>query len=92
MRRRIGIRLAELSLYSGLTISAIAEVLGKTPNLIRRYELGTANIPAHILPKLAKIFDVPLEYFFEEYPKELDIPNFLRIKEYLREKNPDRFW
>ena len=81
-RRRIAARLAWLAVANGITQKKLAFALGKTTAVIRKYELGTQDVPAYLIPILADLFEVKLEaFFFDESPKVENIPNFLGQKE-----------
>ena len=57
----LGKRIAMLRKEMGLTQAQLAEALGMSQQLVAAYEAGARKIPASLLPKLAKIFAVPLE-------------------------------
>jgi len=47
----------------GLEQSALARVLGVTPDEVQAYETGAASVPSEHLRQLTIYFGVPLEYF-----------------------------
>lgn len=62
--RAIGINLRELRQSCGLTQSALAGELGITFQQFQKYEKGENRLPAARLYLLARMFDVPCDYFF----------------------------
>ena len=57
----LGKRTAKLRKEMGLTQVQLAEALGISQQLMAAYEAGARKTPASMIPKLAKIFAVPLE-------------------------------
>ena len=58
-----------------LTQSDVAEVLDVEYIQIQRYEKGSTRIPLENLLKLSKLFNVPLEYFYDDSAKKMDRKN-----------------
>jgi transcriptional regulator with XRE-family HTH domain len=54
----------------GLSQENLAESLGVTFQQLQKYERGANRISASRLHQLAKALDVPITYFFEEFPGE----------------------
>ena len=59
--KRLGLLVAELRKELGWTQTQLAETLGISQQLIAAYEAGARKIPASLLPRLARLFAVPLE-------------------------------
>jgi len=59
--KQLGKIIARLRLEMGLTQKQLAETLGISQQLMAAHESGSRKIPASMLPKLAKLFAVPLE-------------------------------
>ncbi len=59
----------------GISQTKLAEVLGVTFQQVQKYERGTNRIGASNLYKIAKALGVPVSYFFEDLPEELDEDN-----------------
>jgi transcriptional regulator with XRE-family HTH domain len=53
-----------------MTQTSLGEMIGLTFQQVQKYERGTNRISASRLYDLARIFDVPVEFFFEEMPVE----------------------
>lgn len=72
-------RIAELRKKAGLSQNGLGEVLGVSQQTISKYEKADINVPADILSKMAKLFNVPIEYILwnniEEKKNESDIRN-----------------
>ena len=63
----VGNRARELRLQAGLAQPAIAEQLGVSFQAVQKYESASLRISASTLYRLAQIFAVGPEYFFEGY-------------------------
>jgi len=59
--KQLGKIIARLRLEMGLTQKQLATTLGISQQLMAAHESGSRKIPASMLPKLAKLFAVPLE-------------------------------
>jgi transcriptional regulator with XRE-family HTH domain len=59
--KKLGRRMAELRKELEWTQAKLAETLAISQQLIAAYESGSRKIPASLLPKLARLFAVPLE-------------------------------
>lgn len=59
--KQLGKTVAKLRKEMGLTQVLLAETLGISQQLMAAYELGSRKIPASMLPKMAKLFAIPLE-------------------------------
>ena len=55
-----GMRLRELREAAGLSRSALAAVVMRTPLTIARWESGAHRPPGNVLVALAKVLEVPL--------------------------------
>lgn len=55
-------RLYDLREDSDLTQKAVAEQLGLHPNVYRRYEKGSREIPVWALIRLARLYGVSTDY------------------------------
>ena len=53
-----------------MTQAKLADALGLTFQQVQKYERGTNRISASRLYDLARVFDVPVDYFFEDMPPE----------------------
>ncbi len=60
----VGRRARERRTLEGMSQSAVAEKLGLTFQQLQKYEKGHNRISASRLYELAKLFDVPVGYFF----------------------------
>ena len=57
-------RIKKVRLENGLTQQQVAQALGLNSVTYLRYEKGQRQIPLELLPKLADLFDVTLDYLF----------------------------
>jgi transcriptional regulator with XRE-family HTH domain len=55
----------------GMTQTDVADTLGLSFQQVQKYENGTNRIGASRLFKLSQVFDVTVEYFFEDMPPEI---------------------
>ncbi|MFJ1765351.1 helix-turn-helix domain-containing protein [Amycolatopsis sp. NPDC088138] len=61
-------RLTQARSLAGRTKKWLAEELGVTPAAVSQYEMGTNRPRPDILPRLAQVLDVPLEFFLVGRP------------------------
>ena len=54
-----------------MTQTDLGEALGLTFQQVQKYERGTNRIGSSRLFKLSQVLDVPVEFFFEDMPKEI---------------------
>ncbi len=64
----VGARVRVRRKLLGMTQTKLGDALGLTFQQVQKYERGTNRISASKLFKLSQLFDVPVEYFFEEIP------------------------
>ena len=57
-------RIKKVRLENGLTQQQVAAALGLNSVTYLRYEKGQRQMPLELLPKLADLFDVTLDYLF----------------------------
>ena len=57
-------RIKRVRLENGLTQQQVAQALGLNSVTYLRYEKGQRQMPLELLPKLADLFDVTLDYLF----------------------------
>jgi transcriptional regulator with XRE-family HTH domain len=62
----IGMRIRIARKEAGMTQSALAEHLELSFQQLQKYEKGTNRVSAARLFKIAKLLDVPHEYFFQD--------------------------
>ncbi len=55
----------------GMTQTDLADALGLTFQQVQKYESGTNRIGAGRLYDLARVLDVPVNFFFEDMPPEV---------------------
>lgn len=68
-----------LRIASGLTLQAVGEVLGVSFQAVSAMEGGRISISATALPKLAALFDVPLDAFFRPIGATETAPELRRL-------------
>ncbi|HTQ14391.1 MAG TPA: helix-turn-helix transcriptional regulator [Rhizomicrobium sp.] len=61
----VGRRLQVLRKSSGVSQQKLAEQLGVTYQQVQKYEGGTNRVSTAFLLRVAQMFTVPLDYFFE---------------------------
>jgi transcriptional regulator with XRE-family HTH domain len=61
----VGQKLCVLRKSSGISQQKLAEKLGVTYQQVQKYEGGTNRVSTTFLLKVAQIFCVPLDYFFD---------------------------
>src|ERR1700744_181927 len=61
----VGRKLCVLRKSSGISQQKLAEKLGVTYQQVQKYEGGTNRVSTTFLLRVAQMFGVPLEYFFE---------------------------
>ncbi len=59
----------------GMSQEKLGDALGLTFQQIQKYERGANRIGSSRLYKISKILDVPVSYFFEEMPADVEEAN-----------------
>ncbi len=67
----VGIRVRQRRVLLGMTQTDLADTMGLTFQQVQKYERGTNRISASRLYGLSKVFDVTVDYFFEDMPPEV---------------------
>ena len=67
--RHLGSKLRMRRLALGLTQTKVAQAINVTFHQIQKYEKGTNGISSLRIMQLGKILNVPVIYFFEDYPE-----------------------
>ncbi len=67
----VGARVRQCRTLLGMTQTMLADGLDLTFQQVQKYERGTNRISASRLYDLSRVLDVPVEYFFDEMPKEI---------------------
>jgi transcriptional regulator with XRE-family HTH domain len=67
--RHLGSKLRMRRLALGLTQTKVAQAINVTFQQIQKYEKGTNGISSLRIMQLGKILNVPVIYFFEDYPE-----------------------
>ena len=67
--RHLGTKLRTRRLALGLTQTKVAQAINVTFQQIQKYEKGTNGISSLRIMQLGKILNVPVVYFFEDYPE-----------------------
>lgn len=63
-------RLTQARRLAGLTKKEVAERLGVTPAAVGQYETGVSRPRPDLLPQMAKVLDVPVEFFIAGRPSQ----------------------
>lgn len=63
-------RLSQARRLAGLTKKDVAERLGVTPAAVGQYETGVSRPRSDLMPQLAKVLDVPVEFFIAGRPSQ----------------------
>ena len=69
----IGAKIKELRIKNNMTQKDLAEELEVEPGTVSKYESGMIDLTVKTVIKLAEIFNVDIEYFFEDNTKEKDV-------------------
>ena len=64
----VGARLRQRRTLMGMSQTNLGDVLGVSFQQVQKYENGANRISASRLFDLARVFDVPIEYFFDDIP------------------------
>ncbi len=76
MDLHVGARVRERRIMLGLTLQALAPLIGATNQQLHKYEKGINRIAAGRLYQIAQALDVEVAYFFEGLGTEHDVrPN-----------------
>ncbi len=67
----VGIRVRQRRVLLGMTQTDLADTMGLTFQQVQKYERGMNRISASRLYGLSQVFDVTVEYFFEDMPPEI---------------------
>ena len=70
--RHLGSKLRMRRLALGLTQTKVAQAIHVTFQQIQKYEKGTNGISSLRIMQLGKILNVPVIYFFEDYPEYME--------------------
>ena len=70
--RHLGSKLRMRRLALGLTQTKVAQAIKVTFQQIQKYEKGTNGISSLRIMQLGKILNVPVIYFFEDYPEYME--------------------
>jgi len=64
----VGARLRRRRTLSGMSQTTLGYAIGLTFQQVQKYENGANRISASRLFDLSRVFDVPIEYFFDDMP------------------------
>ncbi len=64
----VGARLRQRRTLLGMNQTKVADALGLTFQQVQKYENGTNRISASRLFNLSRVFDVPIQFFFDDMP------------------------
>ena len=64
----VGARLRQRRTLMGMSQTNLGDVLGVSFQQVQKYENGANRISASRLFDLSRVFDVPIEYFFDDMP------------------------
>ncbi len=67
----VGARVRLRRTLLGMTQTHLGDALGLTFQQMQKYERGANRISASRLFDLSRVLDVPLEYFFDDMPREV---------------------
>ena len=67
----VGIRVRQRRVLLGMTQTDLADTMGLTFQQVQKYERGMNRISASRLYGLSQVFDVTVEYFFEDMPPDV---------------------
>ncbi len=64
----VGARVRQRRTLLGMNQTKLGEALGMSFQQVQKYERGTNRIAASKLFRLCQVFDVPINYFFDDMP------------------------
>ena len=67
----VGARMRQRRTLLGMNQTKLGDALGLSYQQVQKYESGANRMGASRLYDLSQIFDVPVEFFFEEMPAEV---------------------
>ncbi len=67
----VGARVRQRRTLLGMTQTGLGVALGLTFQQVQKYERGTNRVSSSRLYELSRVFDVPVEHFFEDMPPEV---------------------
>ena len=67
----VGARVRQRRTLLGMNQTILGKALGVSFQQVQKYEKGTNRVSASRLYDLARVFDVSIEYFFEDMPPEI---------------------
>ena len=67
----VGARLRLRRTLLGMTQTSLGDAIGLTFQQVQKYERGVNRIGSSRLYDLARVLDVPVNFFFDEMPKEI---------------------
>ncbi len=67
----VGARLRRRRRLLGMSQTKLGEAIGLAFQQVQKYERGANRISASRLFTLSRVFDVPVEYFFDDMPREV---------------------
>ena len=67
----VGTRVRQRRVLLGMTQTDLADTMGLTFQQVQKYENGMNRISASRLYGLSQVFDVTVEYFFEDMPPDV---------------------
>ena len=67
----VGARVRVRRALLGMTQTNLGDAIGVSYQQMQKYERGTTRISASRLFALSRVFDVPIEYFFDDMPPEV---------------------
>lgn len=70
----VGSRVRLRRIYVGMSQEKLGDMLGLTFQQVQKYEKGANRIGASRLYQIAQILGVPVQFFFEDLPAELQGP------------------
>lgn len=69
----VGARVRLRRTMLGMSQERLAQALGLTFQQVQKYERGTNRVGSSRLYELSKILDVPIQFFFDEMSREVDM-------------------
>jgi transcriptional regulator with XRE-family HTH domain len=66
----VGARVRQRRAFLGMSQTTLSDAIGLTFQQMQKYERGTNRISSSRLYDLARVLDVPIEYFFDDMPPE----------------------
>ena len=84
----VGARLRRRRTLSSMSQTTLGDAIGLTFQQVQKYERGANRISASRLFGLSRVFDVPIQFFFDDMPKAVAVSSLATKKRGKAKKLP----